>query len=163
MFYYFSLSKLCWRAGYVTSNKVTIISTYKGMVRFQQEALVPLANQFEKGEYCFVSRREQRHHPSLDRSRREAGFAMFDLACVFPDLAFYSLPKGDKVMVWDIDSANHVGMWRNIPATNKRVSWRAVDCYRLADGKVVECRFMFDTFSFLQQIGAIALPQYNRL
>jgi len=162
------------------------------MVRFQQEALVPLANQYEKGEYCFVSRREQRHHPSLDRSRREAGFAMFDLACVFPDLAFYSLPttlegykqfamaadaaftdvsytleeivaEGDKVMVWDIDSANHVGMWRNIPATNKRVSWRAVDCYRLADGKVVECRFMFDTFSFLQQIGAIALPQYNRL
>jgi len=126
-----------------------------------------------------------------EKGDMEAVFAIFDPACTFPDLALYGLPttlegykqfstaafdaftdlsftleeivaEGDKVMVWGVDTATHSGTWRNIPATNKRVSWRAVACYRLTQGKVVECRFMYDTFSFLQQIGAISLPQYNR-
>jgi predicted ester cyclase len=129
---------------------------------------------------------------AFEKDGPEASFAMFDPACTFPDLALYGLPptlegykqfstaaydaftdfsstleeivaEGDKVMMWGVDSATHTGTWRNIPATNKRVSWRAVGCYRFAQGKVIECRFMYDTFSFLQQVGAISLPQYKRL
>lgn len=104
-------------------------------------------------------------------------------ACTFPDLAFYSLPptlegykqfmtgafgafsdasgtmeeivaEGDMVMTWATLGVTHVGPWRSIPAT-KQVSFREVDCYRFAQGQGVEVRFLSDTFSLPQQIGAI--------
>jgi predicted ester cyclase len=110
-----------------------------------------------------------------------------DPACTIPDLAFYGLPptlegykqlmagtgsafsdfsqtleaivaEGDTVMVWGTLGATHSGPWRNIAATNKRISWRAVEYYRFARGKVIEFRFLFDTFALLQQIGAIPKP-----
>jgi predicted ester cyclase len=109
---------------------------------------------------------------------------MCDPACTFPDLAFYGLPptlegykqfmtgalgafsdtsgtideivaEGDLVMAWSTLRMTHVGPWRNIPVTNKQVSFREVDLYRFAQGKVVEVRFLYDTFGLLQQIGAI--------
>jgi predicted ester cyclase len=114
----------------------------------------------------------------------EPWFALFDPACRFPDLAAYGLPptlegykqfaavvgaafsdlsttveeiiaEGDTVMMWGTDHATHTGPWRNVPATNKHVSFRDVQCYHFAHGKVVECRFLFDSLSALQQIGAI--------
>ncbi len=118
----------------------------------------------------------------------EAGFAILDPACTFPDLAFYGLPptlegykqlitgalgafsdtnatieeivaEGEMVMTWSTLRATHTGSWRNIPATNKQVSWRAVEYFRFAQGKVVELRFLYDTFSLLQQMGAIPRPR----
>jgi steroid delta-isomerase-like uncharacterized protein len=120
---------------------------------------------------------------------REAVLAMFDPACAFPDLALYGLPptlegykqfaaatdaafsdgsstveeiiaEGETVMMWGTDHFTHTGPWRNIPATNKQVSFRAVVCYHFAHGKVVECRFLFDSLSLLQQIGAISYQRY---
>lgn len=61
----------------------------------------------------------------------------------------------DKIMTWSTLRITHVGPWRHIPATNKQVSFREVDFYRFAQGKVVEVRFLYDTFSLLQEIGAI--------
>jgi predicted ester cyclase len=66
--------------------------------------------------------------------------------------------EGDLVMTWSTLRMTHTGPWRNIPASNKQVSFRAVELYRFAQGKVIEYRFMYDTFSFLQQVGAISLP-----
>lgn len=112
--------------------------------------------------------------------------AMCDPACTFPDLAFYGLPptlegykqfilgalgafadvsgtieeivaEGDQVMTWSTLRTTHVGPWRNIPATNKHVSFRGVGLYRFAQGKVIEYRFLYDTFGLLQQIGG--MPQ----
>jgi predicted ester cyclase len=107
-----------------------------------------------------------------------------DPACTFPDLAFYGLPptlegykrfmtgavgafsdasgtieeivaEGDLVMTWSTLRVTHSGPWRNIPATNKQVSFREVALYRFAQGKMIEYRFLYDTFGLLQQIGAI--------
>jgi steroid delta-isomerase-like uncharacterized protein len=118
------------------------------------------------------------------REGREAMLAMHDPACSFPDLAFYGLPptldgykqflaaaagafsafsytvevivaEGDTVMVWGTEHSTHTGRWRNIPATNKHVSYRVVACYRLAHGKLIEHRLLVDSLSFLQQVGAI--------
>jgi steroid delta-isomerase-like uncharacterized protein len=114
----------------------------------------------------------------------QAVFAFYDPACSFPDLAYYGLPptldgfkqflagataafsdlsetvevmvaEGDRVMVWLTQHATHTGQWRSIPATNKHVSYRGVACYCFADGKVIEHRFLIDSLSFLQQVGAI--------
>jgi steroid delta-isomerase-like uncharacterized protein len=118
----------------------------------------------------------------------QAAFAFYDPACSFPDLAYYGLPptldgfkqfiaaasagfsdlsetvevmvaEGDRVMVWLTQQATHTGQWRSIPATNKRVSYRGVACYRFAQGKIIEHRFLIDSLSFLQQVGAIPPAQ----
>src|SRR5215470_7522657 len=99
---------------------------------------------------------------------------MFDPACRFPDLAFYGfeptlesykqfvmavttafserknipekmVAEGDTVMVWLTQLNTHTGPWRGIPATNKQVSTRAVECFRLAQGKIIEFRVLTDT------------------
>ncbi len=122
-----------------------------------------------------------------NRGDLETMFSFFDPACSYPDLPTYGFPptleghkqfvaaltptfserhnaletvvaEGDTVMVWLTQHATHSGPWRNIPATNKRVSYRGVECFCLAQGKVIEYRFLFDTFSLLQQIGAIPQP-----
>jgi len=109
---------------------------------------------------------------------------IYSPACRFPDLAFYGFPptldgykqfimvaadafseisnimeviasEGDTVMTWRTQQANHTGPWRSIPATNKHISYRIIMCFRLADGKVIEHRFLIDSLSFLQQVGAI--------
>jgi predicted ester cyclase len=114
----------------------------------------------------------------------QAVLAIYDPTCSFPDLAFYGLPptlegfkqflssataafsdisdtvevivaESDRVMVWGTQLSAHTGPWRNIPATNKQVSYRFAACYRLAHGKVIEHRFLSDSLSLLQQIGAI--------
>src|SRR5712692_4397599 len=86
-----------------------------------------------------------------EREGPEAVLDMHDPACRFPDVAFYGLPptldgykqlmtaatgafsdinytveviaaEGDNVMVWRMLNSSHTGLWRSIPATNKRVS-----------------------------------------
>jgi steroid delta-isomerase-like uncharacterized protein len=118
----------------------------------------------------------------------QAAIAFYDPACSFPDLAYYGLPptldgfkqflaattaafsdlneivevmvaEGDRVMVWLTQQATHTGPWRSIPATNKRLSYRGVACYRFAQGKIIEHRFLIDSLSFLQQVGAIPQAQ----
>jgi predicted ester cyclase len=122
-----------------------------------------------------------------EREGPQAVLDMYDPACRFPDLVFYGLPptldgykqfmeaamgafsdfsntvevivaEGDTVMVWAMQHATHTGLWRSIPATNKQVSYRFVECYRLEDGKVVEFRLLIDSLSFLQQVGAFPRP-----
>ena len=126
-------------------------------------------------------------YEASNRGDLETMFSFFDPACSYPDLSTYGLPptfeghkqfmssataafserhnaletvvaEGDTVMVWLTQYVTHSGPWRNIPATNKRVSYRGVECFRLAQGKVVELRFLFDTLTLLQQIGAIPRP-----
>jgi predicted ester cyclase len=67
--------------------------------------------------------------------------------------------EDDKAMVWTRQSAIHSGPWRNIPATNKQISYTVIYFFRFEHGKVIECRAQFDTFSFLQQVGAIPKPE----
>jgi predicted ester cyclase len=109
---------------------------------------------------------------------------LFSPQCRFPHLAAYGLPptlegfkqfasasfsafsnlvvsveemvaEDDKVIAWTKQSAIHSGPWRSIPATNKPISFTAIYFFRFEQSKVVECRAQFDTFGFLQQIGAV--------
>jgi ketosteroid isomerase-like protein len=129
-----------------------------------------------------------RGYEAGERGDWEAVFAMFDPACSFPDLVLYGfeptlesykqfvsavttafserknipekmVAEGDTVMVWLTQLNRHTGPWRAIPATNKQVSTRAVECFRLRGGKVIEFRVLTDTLSFLQQIGAFPSPK----
>ncbi|GCE19830.1 ester cyclase [Dictyobacter kobayashii] len=119
---------------------------------------------------------------ALNRGDMESMFSFFDPACSYPDLAPSGFPptleghkqllsalsttfterhhtvekivaEGDTVMVWLTEYVTHSGPWRNVPATNKRVSFKGVECFRLAQNKVIEFRFIYDTIGLLQQIG----------
>lgn len=77
----------------------------------------------------------------------------------FHNTAEVIVAEGDTVMVRGTQRSTHVGTWRSIPATNKQVSYRFVECYRLEDGKIVEFRILIDSLSFLQQVGAFPSPK----
>lgn len=125
-----------------------------------------------------------------DKMSPEEVFTMLDPACTFPDLIAFDLPptlegykqflaaglgaltdysntveiivaEGDTVMVWAIQHATHSGLWRGIPATNIRASYKVVACYRFAHDKIIEYRFLYDSLSFLQQIGAVSVPHIS--
>ena len=63
--------------------------------------------------------------------------------------------EDDKAIAWTKQNGIHSGPWRTIPATNREISYTAIYFFRFEQGKVVECRAQFDTFSFLHQVGAI--------
>lgn len=125
---------------------------------------------------------------TVEREGLQTDVSMFDPACRFPDMVFYGLAatldgykqfmeaatgafsaphntievivaEDDTVMVWGTQRSTHTGTWRSIPATNKEVSYRFVECYRFAGDKVVEFRLLIDSLSFLQQVGAFPRPQ----
>lgn len=105
----------------------------------------------------------------------------FDPRCAFPSLATFGLPptlesfkiiiptmlgafpdiqntvkdivaEEDRVVVRVIEKGTHRGTWQNIAATNRLVEYQEIVFYRLANGKIVEWIFFFDTFSLFNQL-----------
>jgi steroid delta-isomerase-like uncharacterized protein len=65
--------------------------------------------------------------------------------------------EGDKVLNrWRIQ-ATHSGVFRGIPATNKRITVTGMGLFRFSDdGKVVESWDNFDQLGMMQQLGVIS-------
>jgi predicted ester cyclase len=55
---------------------------------------------------------------------------------------------------WKI-TGTHTGEWRGIPATNKQVSYGGVNALRIADGKIVDHRQLWNAFWLYTQLGLI--------
>jgi predicted ester cyclase len=66
--------------------------------------------------------------------------------------------EGDKVAIWANISATHHGELAGIPASGKRVSFALASIMRFANGKFAEEWELGDTYTMLQQIGAIQPP-----
>ena len=62
--------------------------------------------------------------------------------------------EGEKVWVRINIQGTHRGLLRNIPATNKPVSYTQIGMYRLANGKIIEAQAQFDDLTLLRQMGA---------
>jgi steroid delta-isomerase-like uncharacterized protein len=76
----------------------------------------------------------------------------------FPDLHYTiddMVVEGDKVAARYTMTGTHKGEYMGIPATNKKVTVRAIAIDRIVGGKFVEEWGMYDTLSFMQQLGAI--------
>ena len=65
---------------------------------------------------------------------------------------------GDKVAVRWRGTGRHVAEVNGIPATGKDVAVEALSIFRLAGGKIAETWEVWDTLTFLQQIGAVPAP-----
>ena len=62
--------------------------------------------------------------------------------------------EGEKVWVSYTISGTHEGLFRNVPATHKQISYSLIGMYRVANGKIVEADFLSDDLSLLRQLGA---------
>jgi len=75
----------------------------------------------------------------------------------FPDLRVLvheMISEGDKVCTFKTVSGTHLGNFRGIPPTGKRISVKVMDIFRLANGKLVEHWVVADWMGVMQQIGA---------
>ena len=79
----------------------------------------------------------------------------------FPDLHFTvedMVAEGDKVVIRVGIRATHKGELLGIPPTEKRLTFTAMEFYRLSEGKIDEQWVNVDTLGMMQQIGAVPAP-----
>jgi steroid delta-isomerase-like uncharacterized protein len=78
---------------------------------------------------------------------------------VFPDIHFAIenlLAEEDKVVVHLTISGTHQGDFRGVPPSGRYMSFAAVECLRVMDGKIAQVVWhVYDKLSMLQQMGAI--------
>jgi predicted ester cyclase len=69
------------------------------------------------------------------------------------------IASGDLVALRQVVSATHTGNLLGVPATGRRITWDAVDIYRVTDdGRISEQWAFEDLAAMLSQAGAISLP-----
>jgi steroid delta-isomerase-like uncharacterized protein len=79
----------------------------------------------------------------------------------FPDLHFTledMVAEDDRVTTRLGISATHKGELLGIPPTENRLSFTAMELYRLKEGKIDEQWVNVDTLGMMQQLGAIPVP-----
>ncbi len=79
----------------------------------------------------------------------------------FPDLHFTvedMVEEGDKVLIRVGIRATHKGELLGVPPTEKRLTFTAMEFYRLSEGKIDEQWVNVDTLGMMQQIGAVPAP-----
>ena len=104
-----------------------------------------------------------RHDPNSPEVRgpeeEKRLIAMYRAA--FPDLHFTvedMVAEDDRVATRVGISATHEGELLGIPPTQRRLSFTAMELYRLAEGRIDEQWVNVDTLGMMQQLGAIPVP-----
>jgi steroid delta-isomerase-like uncharacterized protein len=104
-----------------------------------------------------------RHDPNSPEVRgpeeEKQLIAMYRAA--FPDLHFSvedMVAEEDRVATRLSISATHKGELLGIPPTERRLSFTAMEHYRLSEGRIEEQWVNVDTLGMMQQIGAIPAP-----
>lgn len=80
--------------------------------------------------------------------------ALPDLEAVEKDV----VAENDLVMVRLVVTATHKGDLLGVKATDRRITWDAIDVYRITDGKISEEWASDDMVAFGHQIGAFIAP-----
>jgi len=65
------------------------------------------------------------------------------------------IAEGDKVWTRSTVTGTHKGEYRGVPPTDKEITIRCVDIYRIVDGKIVESWAVYDMLDFYKQLGVI--------
>jgi steroid delta-isomerase-like uncharacterized protein len=80
----------------------------------------------------------------------------------FPDMAFTiheQIAEGDRVVTRWTNRGTHQGELMGIPPTGKQVSADGITIHRIADGKIAEGWWNWDTMGLMRQLGAIPEEQ----
>ena len=70
--------------------------------------------------------------------------------------------EGDKVWVLLSYTGTHKGEFMGLPPTGKKITSKAVDIYRVVDGKLAEYWNVTDTLSIFKQIGAVEITEKGK-
>ena len=96
--------------------------------------------------------------PVMPPTRESHKQALSSLFSAFPDYHVTVedlVAEADKVVARLTVRGTHRGnLFGAIPPTGKQVAWKAVDFFRLADGKIVEYWLIADNLELLQQLQA---------
>jgi len=65
------------------------------------------------------------------------------------------IAEGDKVWIRVKGTGTHTGEYRGLAPTGKKITWEAVDIWRIVDGKVVELWYAVVELDFYKQLGVI--------
>ena len=79
----------------------------------------------------------------------------------FPDIQWTleeMVAEGDRVAARFTMRGTHKGSFFGVPPTGKKIEVKAINLYRLRDGKFVEETGVPDLLGLLQQIGAVPAP-----
>jgi len=79
----------------------------------------------------------------------------------FPDIQWTleeMVAEGDRVAARFTMRGTHKGSFFGVPPTGKKIEVKAINFYRLRDGKFVEETGVPDLLGLLQQIGAVPAP-----
>ena len=68
------------------------------------------------------------------------------------------IAEGDKVVARWTFHGTHEGDFQGLPPTGKKVTLPGVSVFRLVDGKIMDDWTVSDTYSLMQQLGAIPAP-----
>ena len=72
------------------------------------------------------------------------------------------IAEGNKVWVRLTYTATHKGEWLGLAPTGNKITAKAVAIYRIANGKLVEGRFITDQLDLLKQLGAIEYTEKGK-
>ena len=94
--------------------------------------------------------------PGLEPNREgvKQFFSMFRSA--FPDLHIQvdeMIAADNKIVTRVTITGTHQGTFMNIPPTGNKISYKAIDIFRLANGKVVEHWGIGDNAKMIEQLG----------
>ena len=101
------------------------------------------------------------HMAGGDEGFEEAKQTAAEIQAAFADVEWPvedSVVDGDSVAARWTFRGTHEGEFRGIPASGNRVEVSGISILKIEDGRIVEGWIEFDSFSFLQQLGALPGP-----
>jgi ketosteroid isomerase-like protein/predicted ester cyclase len=95
-----------------------------------------------------------------------AGFEQLEqiLGKVFPDYAqqdTHYVEQGNMIVRRIVSTVTQAGQFMGVPATGKKATFEGFEMFEIIDGKIVKGWILPDTFSLLQQVGA--MPETMKL
>ena len=72
------------------------------------------------------------------------------------------IAEGDKVWVFLTYSGTHKGEFMGLAPTGNRVETKAVDIYRVVNGKLAEYWTVTDKLNIFKQVGAVAYTEQGK-
>ena len=133
------------------------LSTNKALVKSFVEDV------FNKHDISATEKYFAKENPHAGREGLKQFLSEFFIA--FPDIHAnieHIVAENDLVVVFLNFTGTHKGEYQGRPSTNKQVTTRSADLYRIENEKIVEHWDVVDQLNLLQQTGAIMFDKLNK-
>lgn len=112
----------------------------------------------DAAEFDAVMAEDYIQHNHLGNGREPVKKMAAALLKAFPDLAVTiedMIAEGDRVVARITMVGTHQGRFQGVEPTGRRIEFRAIDIWRVEDGRLKEHWDMADRFGFMRQLSLI--------